>query len=371
MRSPPPAPSTTAVPTGPARGAGRGPCRARASSPSAAPSGCAGRGGEVLPWSLLAIATIPAVINIGVKYITRNTPASDIDLITFRDYVGVSTSLLLFIAVTAPDLVCPDRRNRVLPLIFARPLTGSDYAFAKVGALTAILFGFGFSAQVVLFVGQMLVVEEGALDFLTQNVEVLWQVPVASRCSPCTGPRSRWPRGHAPDAPDRRRCGPARDGPRLGDGVVDPRRRRGADVENLFEDGSLWGLLSVLEIPLRITDLVFLGHVEPTSLVGGAEGAGLGVILMYLAVVAGSLGYLVFRYRASSERPARPTATAERPGVRRAGHGRPRRRVGVVRPEGGPVRGVLLLRYRGVGPARPERRGQDHAGRVRSAGCCR
>ena len=252
---------------------------------------------KVLPWSLLAIATIPAVINIGVKYITRNTPASDIDLITFRDYVGVSTSLLLFIAVTAPDLVCPDRRNRVLPLIFARPLTGSDYAFAKVGALTAILFGFGFLPQVVLFVGQMLVVEEGALDFLTENVEVLWQVPVAVALFSLY-----WATlALALSATTTRRIvgGVALLATVLVSATVSSIlvAAGGADVENLFEDGSLWGLLSVLEIPLRITDLVFLGHVEPTSLVGGAEGAGLGVILMYLAVVAGSLGYLVFRYR--------------------------------------------------------------------------
>jgi ABC-2 type transport system permease protein len=237
------------------------------------------------------------VINIGVKYITRNTPASDIDLITFRDYVGVSTSLLLFIAVTAPDLVCPDRRNRVLPLIFARPLTGSDYAFAKVGALTAILFGFGFLPQVVLFVGQMLVVEEGALDFLTENVEVLWQVPVAVALFSLY-----WATlALALSATTTRRIvgGVALLATVLVSATVSSIlvAAGGADVENLFEDGSLWGLLSVLEIPLRITDLVFLGHVEPTSLVGGAEGAGLGVILMYLAVVAGSLGYLVFRYR--------------------------------------------------------------------------
>jgi hypothetical protein len=74
----------------------------------------------------------------------------------------------------------------------------------------------------------------------------------------------------------------------------------GADVENLFEDGNLWGLLNVLELPLRTTDLVFLGHVDPRSLVGGAEGAGIGVIAVYLAVVAGSLGYLLYRYRRAS-----------------------------------------------------------------------
>lgn len=252
---------------------------------------------KVLPWSLLGIATIPAVINVGVKYITRNTPAADVDLITFRDYVGVSTALLLFIAVTAPDMVCPDRRNRVLPVIFSRPLTGNDYVLAKVGALTAILFGFGFFPQVVLFVGQMLVVEEGALDFLRENAEVLWQVPVAVALFSLY-----WATlALALSATTTRRIvgGVALLATVFVSAAVSSILvfAGGADVENLFENGSLWGLLNVLEIPLRITDLVFLGHVDPTSLVGGAEGAGLGVILVYAAVVAGSLGYLAYRYR--------------------------------------------------------------------------
>ena len=252
---------------------------------------------KVLPWSLLAIATIPAVINVGVRYITRNTPAADVDLITFRDYVGVSTALLLFIAVTAPDMVCPDRRNRVLPLIFSRPLTGDDYVLAKVGALTAILFGFGFLPQVVLFVGQMLVVQEGALSFLRENAAVLWQVPVAVALFSLY-----WATlALALSATSTRRIvgGVALLATVFVSAAVSSIlvAAGGANVENLFEDGSLWGLLNVLEIPLRITDLVFLGHVDPTSLVGGAEGAGLGVILVYAAVVASSVGYLVYRYR--------------------------------------------------------------------------
>jgi ABC-2 type transport system permease protein len=251
---------------------------------------------KVLPWSLLGIATIPAVINVGVKYITRNTPAADIDLITFHDYVGVSTTLLLFIAVTAPDLVCPDRRNRVLPLIFARPLTGNDYVLAKVGALTAIIFGFGFLPQVVLFVGQMLVVEEGALDFLTENVEVLWQVPLSLALFSLY-----WATlALALSATTTRRIvgGVALLATVLVSGTVSS-ILVSANSGGLgsFENGSLWGLLNVLEIPLRVADLVFLGHVAPTSLVGGAEGAGIGVILVFAAVVAGSLGFLFHRYR--------------------------------------------------------------------------
>jgi ABC-2 type transport system permease protein len=252
---------------------------------------------KVLPWSLLAIATIPAVINVGLKYVTRNTPAADIDLITFRDYVGVSTTLLLFIAVTAPDMVCPDRRNRVLPLIFARPLTGGDYVLAKVGALTTVLFAFGFLPQVVLFVGQMLVVEEGALDFLTENAEVLWQVPLSVALFSLY-----WASlALALSATTTRRIvgGVALLATVFVSGVVSSIlvAAGGADVESLFEDGSLWGLLNVLELPLRMTDLVFLGHVDPTSLLGGAAGSGLGVIAVYAAVVAGSVGYLVARYR--------------------------------------------------------------------------
>lgn len=134
---------------------------------------------KVAPFALLAIAVVPAIVNVGVKYLTRGTPASDIEFFTYREYVGVSNALLAFVALTAPDIVCPDRRQRVLPLLFARPLTGADYVAAKVGAMAAILFAFSFLPQVVLFVGQMLVSEDGAIRYLRDDAEVLWQVPVA------------------------------------------------------------------------------------------------------------------------------------------------------------------------------------------------
>ena len=134
---------------------------------------------KVAPAVLLAIATVPAIVFVGVGYVTRDTPASDFEWITYREYVGVSTYLLAFVALTAPDIMCPDRRQRVLPLVFARPLTGADYVLAKVGAMFALVFAFGFLPQVVLFLGQMLVSEDGALRYARDNAEVLWQVPVA------------------------------------------------------------------------------------------------------------------------------------------------------------------------------------------------
>jgi hypothetical protein len=191
-------------------------------------------------------------------------------------------------------MVCPDRRNRVLTLIFARPLTGNDYVAAKVGALTAILFGFGFLPQVVLFVGQMFVVRDGALDFLTENAEVLWQVPAAVALFSLFLASLAL----AVSATTARRVvgGVALLATVLISATVATILVR-AGGEGFIESGNLWGLLSVLDIPLRMSDLVFLGHVDPGSLVGGAAGAGIGVVLVYVAVVAGSLGYLVYRYR--------------------------------------------------------------------------
>ena len=136
---------------------------------------------KVAPFVLLGVVTIPAIVNVGIGYITRDQPVADrIEIITYREYVGVSSALLLFVALVAPDVICPDRRQRVLPLMFARPLTGADYVFAKLGAITSILFAFSFIPQVVLFVGNMLV-SDSALDYFTGHLDVLWKVPVGGR----------------------------------------------------------------------------------------------------------------------------------------------------------------------------------------------
>ena len=82
---------------------------------------------KVAPFVLLGVVTIPAIINVGIGYVTRNQVVDRVEIVTYRDYVGVSSALLLFVALVAPDVVCPDRRQRVLPLMFARPLTGVDY----------------------------------------------------------------------------------------------------------------------------------------------------------------------------------------------------------------------------------------------------
>src|SRR3954469_12577735 len=47
---------------------------------------------KVAPFVLLGVVTIPAIVNVGVAYITRDQPLDDvIEIVSYREYVGVSS----------------------------------------------------------------------------------------------------------------------------------------------------------------------------------------------------------------------------------------------------------------------------------------
>lgn len=244
---------------------------------------------KVAPFVLLGVVTIPAIVNVGIGYVTRDQ-FDGFQIITYREYVGVSAALLLFVALVAPDVICPDRRQKVLPLMFARPLLGTDYVIAKVGAISTILFAFSYLPQVVLFVGNMLV-SDAALDYFTGHLDVLWKVPLAvivlSVYYAMIG------------------CALA--------SLTDRRIVAGASVIGLFlltsissgviagdtsiDGGSYGALLNVLAMPLHLRDIIFLGHIDPESPLGGVAGGGLLATACYLAVLLSGAAVLWWRYR--------------------------------------------------------------------------
>jgi ABC-2 type transport system permease protein len=243
---------------------------------------------KIAPFVLLAIVTIPAIVNVGVGYVTRNEVIDRVEIITYREYVGVSSALLLFVALVAPDVVCPDRRQHVLPLMFARPLSGPDYVLAKVGAIFTILFAFSFLPQVVLFVGNMLV-SDSALSYLGDHLDVLWQVPLAIAVLAALYAVVSVALAS----------------------LTDRRIVAGATIIGLFlvtsiaagiltegsGGGSLGALVNVLALPLYLRDVIFLGHVDPLDNLGGVAYAGWLALLLYLAIVVAGATVLLWRYR--------------------------------------------------------------------------
>ena len=245
---------------------------------------------KVAPFALLGVVTIPAIVNVGVGYVTRDRIIDRIEIINYRDYVGVSSTLLLFVALVAPDVMCPDRRQRVLPLMFARPLMGTDYVAAKVGAIGSILFAFSYVPQVILFVGNMLV-SDGALDYVTDHLDILWKVPVSvvllATYYAVVGVAIA-------SLTDRRIvAGAAVIGLLLITSIAS-----GIIVGEVgFEDGSVGALINVLALPLYLRDIVFLGHIDPESELGGVANGGLFAVATYLAVLFVGVGVLWRRYR--------------------------------------------------------------------------
>jgi ABC-2 type transport system permease protein len=245
---------------------------------------------KVAPFVLLGVVTVPAIVNVGIGYVTRDRLESRIEIITYRDYVGVSSALLLFVALVAPDVMCPDRRQRVLPLIFARPLIGVDYVVAKVSAIASILFAFSFIPQVVLYVGNMLV-SDSALGYLGDHLDVLWKVPIAIVALALYY---------------------AVVGVAIAS-LTDRRIVAGASVIGLFlvtsissailigdfqiDGGSLAALINVLALPLYLRDLVFLGNVDPSSPLSGVGSGGLLAVVTYFGVLLVGVGVLMYRYR--------------------------------------------------------------------------
>jgi ABC-2 type transport system permease protein len=258
---------------------------------------------KMAPALLLAIAVVPAVINVGIGYLTRNTPAEEFEFITYREYLGVSSALLLFVALVAPDIVCPDRRQRVLSLIFARPITGPDYALAKVGAIFTCVFAFSFLPQVVLFVGQMLV-SDGALDYFTDNSDVLWKVPIAAALLALFYAAL----GVAVASLTTRRivAGATLLGITLVSSTVSailveagrgPRPAEGVPADGVLAEGDPAALLNILALPLRLRDLVFLGRLDEDSNLSGVAGGGALSVACFVAVVGICLAVILFRYR--------------------------------------------------------------------------
>lgn len=246
---------------------------------------------KVAPFTLLAIVTIPAIVNVGIGYVTRDRFLNErIKIITYREYVGVSSALLLFVALVAPDVVCPDRRQRVLPLMFARPITGVDYVIAKLGAIATILFAFSFLPQVVLFVGNMLV-SDSALDYFTGHLDVLWKVPIAVLLLALYYAVI----GVAISSLTDRRivAGASVIGLLLVTSIS-----AGIFVGDFREGGgSAAALINVLAVPLYLRDLVFLGHIHEPSPLSGVANGGLLAVSVYVAVLLVGAAVLLRRYR--------------------------------------------------------------------------
>ncbi len=131
-----------------------------------------GRSGrsKILPFGLLALNIIPAVIIVGVVTFI----GLDALPLAYPEYAPTTTILLgTFAAAQGPILFSRDLRHGTISLYLARPLSATAYALARWGALLTGIFLFVMAPLVVMYVGALLAsmdAGEHTRDFLTATL---------------------------------------------------------------------------------------------------------------------------------------------------------------------------------------------------------
>ncbi len=114
-----------------------------------------GRSGKskVMPFILLAMSVLPALIVVGVVVLTGATSLP----ISYADYTNQTQLLVsLFAAAQAPVLFSRDLRHRSIVLYLARPLSGSVLAVVRWLSLTVAVWLFMSVPALLLYLGAML-----------------------------------------------------------------------------------------------------------------------------------------------------------------------------------------------------------------------
>lgn len=119
-----------------------------------------GRGGraKILPWLFISIAVgLGVIFAIVAGVINREIGEGTAELAQLPShpeyYIWAAWILFLFAAIVGPELVCPDRRDGVINLYLARPLSSIDYISARYLAFLSVMLVVVWLPQIALFVG--------------------------------------------------------------------------------------------------------------------------------------------------------------------------------------------------------------------------
>lgn len=137
---------------------------------------------KLLPWSLLSLALLMAGIVVGLHFAAGSISAAVGEgLPQYAELFDLFSRLaLLFIAVTGPELIGPDRSQGVLSVYFSRPMTVGDYLLAKLFAFVSVTSLIYLVPQLALHLGLAGLSTEGFLSYLGGNLHILWKIAAVS-----------------------------------------------------------------------------------------------------------------------------------------------------------------------------------------------
>jgi ABC-2 type transport system permease protein len=135
---------------------------------------------KIFPWSLIAVALIVPLVYVAIAWAIGDLAEAIGGVVpTYGElFDQYSQIALIFIAFAGPTLLIPDRTRGVLSVYFSRPLTVDGYLAGKFAAYAAIVGAIYIVPQTILHLGLGLIAPDGFVDYMIDNAEILWKVPV-------------------------------------------------------------------------------------------------------------------------------------------------------------------------------------------------
>ena len=120
---------------------------------------------KIVPVGLALLATIPAVVALGVSALAQQLGAGEMmdeaSPIKYEGYYSlIANVVFLFAAAQAPELLARDMRHRVLALYFSRAIRREDYALGKLAALFLAMLALVLFPQALIFAGRALLASD-------------------------------------------------------------------------------------------------------------------------------------------------------------------------------------------------------------------
>ncbi len=125
---------------------------------------------KIIPIILYLFAFFPVIIIIGIRAFAGQL-AAGFNYQTLYDLLA--TILLVFAAATAPEMLCDDRRQHVLPLYFSRAISRGDYLVAKISALGILMGTIALIPAFILFLGITFLANSPVNYFFKHIVDLL------------------------------------------------------------------------------------------------------------------------------------------------------------------------------------------------------
>ncbi len=129
---------------------------------------------KVIPILLYLGVAIVVVIPIGIRAFLPTA-----SVLEYWDFFGFIFALQgIFVATIAPEMLCSDRRENVLPLYFSRAITRLDYLIGKLAATAILTLTMTFVPPAVYWLGRQLL-EDRPLSAIRHNADDLGRLALA------------------------------------------------------------------------------------------------------------------------------------------------------------------------------------------------